>query len=69
MLSNLKKRQVKKDSFTPSDIEILNPLSDIENQVKSTQKSMAFLFQVLPEKVREDIMNGFNECNRRIFPS
>ena len=68
LLDNLKKSQTKKDSFSSSEMEVLRRLSIIQDQVTSAQKSIALLFQVLPDKIREGIISGLKERNRIFFP-
>lgn len=69
-MDNFFRRAKKRDV---SEIEILKlqrKLSEIQDQISCLQKSVAFLFQILPDKLREAIIDGLNESNRnsRSFP-
>jgi hypothetical protein len=48
--------------------EIAYRLSDLDDKVECLQRSLALLFQTLPDKVREGMIDGLNERNRRSYP-
>jgi hypothetical protein len=58
----------KEQEQKPNELEILNQIKELNNRIDCIQKSLALLYQVLPDKIREGIVDGLNERNRRTFP-
>jgi hypothetical protein len=70
-ISIFKKRHNKVNDFETANLkldEIAYRLNDLDDKVECLQRSLALLFQTLPDKVREGIIDALNERNRRSYP-
>jgi hypothetical protein len=68
-LNFFKRRNKVSDSETAKRLnEIVCQLHDLNDKVDCLQRSQAVLYQILPGKLREAIIEGLNERNSRSFP-
>jgi hypothetical protein len=70
---NFSKRHNKVSAFETETAEqkldeIAYRLNDLNDKVDCLQKSLALLYQILPDKLREAIVDGLNERNGRSYP-
>jgi hypothetical protein len=68
-LSNSFFKRLKKGSdFETEILKLQRQLTEIQDQISCLQKSVALLFQILPDRLREAIIDGINERNSRSAP-
>jgi hypothetical protein len=48
--------------------EIASQLNELNGKVDSLQRSLALFYQIVPDRLREAIVDGLNERNRRSYP-
>jgi prefoldin subunit 5 len=70
-ISIFKKRTKKVNEFETANAkldEIASQLNELNDKVDSLQRSLALFYQIVPDKLREAIVDGLNERNRRSYP-